>query len=150
MKPGRPTRFTPDLAIELICLVDDGMSRKAAAARVGIGERTLHDWQARGRRGDPTFQFWMSELEAAAVRASRRRCREAWRRYDANAKQRWREFKHSRERWWLDRLGPEEFYRRRLNWLAEHGKWEAYGRLVMALEARGFRISAHHKKGGAR
>jgi hypothetical protein len=41
MKPGRPTRFTEDLAVELICLVDDGMPRKAAAARVGIGRRVI-------------------------------------------------------------------------------------------------------------
>ncbi len=140
MKPGRPTRFTEDLAVELVCLVDDGMTRKTAAARVGIGERTLHDWQARGRRGEPAFHFWMTMLEAAVDRARRRRCREAWKRYDARAKERWREFKQSRERWWLDRLGPEEFYKRRLNWLAEREKWEAYGRLVTDLVARGFRV----------
>jgi transposase len=140
MKPGRPTRFTPDLAIKLICLVDDGMTRKAAAARVGIGERTLHDWQARGRRGDPDFRFWMSELEAAADRARRRRCREAWKRYEARAKERWRELKQSRERWWLDWLGPQEFSKRRLNRLVERGKWEAYGRLVTDLAAWGFRV----------
>jgi hypothetical protein len=39
MKPGRPTRFTQDLAIELICLVDDGMTRKAAAARMARRDR---------------------------------------------------------------------------------------------------------------
>jgi hypothetical protein len=51
----------------------------------------------------------MSELDAAAIRARRRRYREAWKRYHARVKQRWREFKQSRERWWLDQLGPEEF-----------------------------------------
>jgi len=139
MKPGRPSRFAQNQAIKLVCLVDDGMTRKAAAARVGIGERTLHDWQARGRRGESAFQFWMTMLEAAADRARRRRCREAWKRYGAKAKERWKEFKQSRERWWLDRLGPEEFSKRRLNWLAERGKLEAYGCLVTDLAARGFR-----------
>jgi hypothetical protein len=92
MKPGRPSRFTEDVAIELVCLVDEGLSRKPAAGRLGIGERTLHDWQARGRRGEPPFAFWLGMMEAATVRARRRRCRRAWERYDAQAKERWQEF----------------------------------------------------------
>ena len=121
MKLGRPTRFSQDLAMELICLVGDGMTRKAGAARVGIGGRTLHDWQARGKRGEALPEPDRDDMDAAADRARRRRCREAWKRYDVRAKERWREFKHSRERWWLDRLGPEEFYTRRLNWLGSVG-----------------------------
>jgi hypothetical protein len=39
------------------------------------------------------------------------------------------------------RLGPAEFYRRRLTWLAENGKWTSYHRLVAYLERRGIEIS---------
>ena len=31
------------------------------------------------------------------------------------------------------RLGPEEFYRRRLAWLAANGKWTSYNRLAVHL-----------------
>ena len=58
-KGGRPSRFNEALAVELVCLIDEGLTRKAAAARVGIGERTLHDWQARARRGHPALQHWL-------------------------------------------------------------------------------------------
>src|SRR4051794_33072689 len=136
MRPGRPSRFTEDVAIELVCLVEEGLSRKAAAARLGIGERTLHDWQARGRRGEPEFAFWLSMMDGAAARARRRRCLRAWERYDARAKERWQEFKRARERWWLERLGPVAFYILRLSWLAERGKWRACERLVADLKAR--------------
>ena len=142
MTPGRPTRFNQALAVELVCLVDEGMTQKAAAAPVGIGERTLHDWQAWGRRGQLAFRSWVVMMDAAAQRARRRRIREFWKRHEARAKERWREFKRSRERWWLDRLGPEDFYTLCLNWLAERGKSEAYCRLVTDLEARGFRVFA--------
>jgi hypothetical protein len=35
------------------------------------------------------------------------------------------------------RLGPAAFYRRRLVWLAEHGKWMSYHRLAAYLERAG-------------
>jgi hypothetical protein len=35
------------------------------------------------------------------------------------------------------RLGPEEFYRRRLEWLAANGKWTSYHRLVAYLAKAG-------------
>ena len=39
------------------------------------------------------------------------------------------------------RLGPEEFYRRRLAWLQAHGKTTSYNRLVAYLAKRGIEIS---------
>jgi hypothetical protein len=38
------------------------------------------------------------------------------------------------------RLGPEEFYRRRLEWLAANQKWTSYHRLVAYLKAQGINI----------
>jgi hypothetical protein len=39
------------------------------------------------------------------------------------------------------RLGPEEFYRRRLDWLQANGKRTSYDRLVAYLRGAGVRIS---------
>jgi hypothetical protein len=39
------------------------------------------------------------------------------------------------------RLGPEEFYRRRLEWLRAHGKTTSLNRLVAFLQARGIDVS---------
>jgi hypothetical protein len=44
------------------------------------------------------------------------------------------------------RLGPEEFYKRRLDWLFANGKWKSYDRLVAYLEKAGidvFRSPTH-------
>jgi hypothetical protein len=41
------------------------------------------------------------------------------------------------------RLGPEDFYRRRLNWLQANGKETCYVRLVAYLRGAGIRISPH-------
>ena len=38
------------------------------------------------------------------------------------------------------RLGPEEFYRRRLAWLKDNGKTTSYNRLVVYLKERGIEI----------
>jgi hypothetical protein len=35
------------------------------------------------------------------------------------------------------RLGPEDFYRRRLAWLSANGKWTSYNRLVVHLSKHG-------------
>jgi hypothetical protein len=39
------------------------------------------------------------------------------------------------------RLGPEEFWRRRLEWLARNGKRTSYNRLVAYLRREGIEIS---------
>jgi hypothetical protein len=41
------------------------------------------------------------------------------------------------------RLGPEEFYRRRLAWLAAHGRWTSYHRLIAYVERAGIDILPH-------
>jgi hypothetical protein len=37
-------------------------------------------------------------------------------------------------------LGPEAFWRRRLEWLAAHGRWTSYHRLIAYLERAGIDI----------
>ena len=41
------------------------------------------------------------------------------------------------------RLGPEEFYHRRLAWLAAHGRWTSYHRLIAYVERAGIDILPH-------
>jgi hypothetical protein len=41
------------------------------------------------------------------------------------------------------RLGPAEFYRRRLAWLAKHGKTTSFRRLIAYLERAGIDIVPH-------
>jgi len=41
------------------------------------------------------------------------------------------------------RLGPEEFYRRRLAWLQAHGKTTSYNRLVAYLAKREIDVYSH-------
>jgi hypothetical protein len=41
------------------------------------------------------------------------------------------------------RLGPREFYRRRLEWLVKHGKTTSYRRLVAYLKRAGIDILPH-------
>ena len=41
------------------------------------------------------------------------------------------------------RLGPEEFYRRRLDWLQANGKQVSYGRLIAYLRGAGIVIPPH-------
>ena len=41
------------------------------------------------------------------------------------------------------RLGPAEFYRRRLNWLQANGKKTSYDRLAAYLRGAGVEISPH-------
>jgi hypothetical protein len=41
------------------------------------------------------------------------------------------------------RLGPEEFYRRRLDWLQSHEKTSSYDRLIAYLRRVGLEVSPH-------
>lgn len=43
-KLGRPSSYTPDLGARICELISDGSSLKAAAAKVGIAQRTAYLW----------------------------------------------------------------------------------------------------------
>jgi hypothetical protein len=137
---GRPTRFTFELEVELLGGLDEGLSLRQIAARNGIGLRTLVAWLARGRAGEPPYA-WFAECwdQQARVRRLRRRV-ERLAAERAAARRRWREFADSREAWWKARLGPVEFWARRLRWLAERGLTAAYERAVAELESEGLRL----------
>jgi hypothetical protein len=55
-KPGRKSRYTPDVALKLG--VSFGRNPRAmvrAAAAAGVGYVTLYDWLKRGKAGDPRY-----------------------------------------------------------------------------------------------
>jgi hypothetical protein len=48
--PGRPSKMTPDVCEAIVDALLDGAYLETAAAAVGLDERTLHAWLARGRK----------------------------------------------------------------------------------------------------
>jgi hypothetical protein len=54
---GRPTIYRPELGQQLIQTMAGGLSAEAAAAKIGIGGRTLFSWQAQ----HPEFQQAIQE-----------------------------------------------------------------------------------------
>jgi hypothetical protein len=135
----RPTKFTPEIGEAILRHLAEGRSRRETVEALGIGRRTLQDWLRRGREGEPVFAEWAEEIERVVELARRRRSEESWERTEAESKRSWQRFKAARERWWLERLGPRAFWARRLAWLADRGRWEAYDRTIGNLRAEGFR-----------
>lgn len=140
-KGGRPTKFSAELGDEIIRLLASGVPRPEVASRLGIGRRSLQEWLRRGRAGEPTFAAWAERLDRVAALMHRQRVRATWDRYEAESKERWQRFKRAREEYWMERLGPLEFWSRRLAWLASRGKWEAYRRTIERLRTESFRTN---------
>jgi transposase len=138
-KGGRPSRFSDRIAADALAYVAGGFTRREIAERCGIGLRTLQDWLARGRAGEPALATWAARYDAIARAVRADRVRQSYERRRAADRERWRRFKASREGWWLRRLGPARFWTLRLNWLLEHGKYDAYRRTVARLEGQDFR-----------
>jgi hypothetical protein len=131
---ARPTKFDAAKGRSAILLALGGEPQQWIARGVGVSHRTLQYWIARGRDGDPAFAEWAGEFDEAAERGRRRKFDLNCQRRIAKDKERWQAFKASREAWWLERLGPLEFWRRRLRWLAEKGYDDAYGRAIARLK----------------
>jgi hypothetical protein len=138
--PGRPTRFTFELGVELLGGLDLDLSRRQIATRNGIGLRTLCEWIRRGRRGETLFA-WFAQCwdQQARLQHLRRRAAKTAASMQAE-RRRYRKFARSREAWWKERLGPREFWERRLQWLADRGMHDAYDRAVAQLETEGLRV----------
>ena len=61
---GRPSVLTPEVQRKVLAALRCGLSRAAAAARAGVGARTLRDWMARTDATEPYASF-RAEVEAA-------------------------------------------------------------------------------------
>jgi len=64
MTGGRPSALTPEVRAKVLAALRCGLSRAAAAARAGIGARTLREWMARTDEAEPYASF-RAEVEAA-------------------------------------------------------------------------------------
>lgn len=64
MTGGRPSALTPEVQRKVLAALRCGLSRAAAAARAGVGARTLRDWMARTDTTEPYASF-RAEVEAA-------------------------------------------------------------------------------------
>jgi hypothetical protein len=131
---GRPTRFGFDLGVELLGGLDQDLNRREIAARSGIGLRTLTEWIRRGRRGETRFAWFASAWDQQERARRRIRFRIKAAASQAAGRRRWREFADSREAWRKEKLGPREFWRRRLKWLADRGMDSSFAHAVAEME----------------
>jgi hypothetical protein len=131
---ARPTKFNTELGIQILMLLDDGLSRRRIAAAVGVSLRTLQTWLARGRGGLPSMQRWASSFDRDTVVRRRISFARYLHRLAIRDRKRWRLFRAARERWWLDRLGPVEFWKRRIAWHLNHGNTQGVEHALAELE----------------
>lgn len=99
-----PERAGAALGLALV-----GEPRHRIADRAGVGLRTLQEWLARGRAGEPPFAAWAEAFEKATIEGRRPRREARYEREQAAARGRWQRFKAAREGWWRERLGPAAF-----------------------------------------
>jgi len=88
MQRGAPTKLNADLASQISFGFEMGLSAKAVAAHVGIGERTLRRWLERGRReveGLSDEGRLALEVDRAAKRAEALRWPDVAAKLEANA-----------------------------------------------------------------
>src|SRR5262245_10558711 len=111
---GRPSKFTLERAATIASLIAVGTSAEEAAAEVGIGPRTLHDWLARGRAGEPEYAKFLKAYEVAVETAAERRGRIRAVKADGQPNRR-----AKMKAWYRKKLGPAEYWRRRIRWHEE-------------------------------
>jgi len=66
---ARPTKLTAKVQKKICDAIRAGNHYEAAARYAGIGESTLHDWRAKGKKGDPEFLEFLESLDAAEAEA---------------------------------------------------------------------------------
>lgn len=132
---ARPTKFDPAKAERILALILAGTPRTRAATEAGLAVRTVQLWLARGRRGEKPFSAWSERLDEASDAVRRAKVRARYKREAVEAKDRWQAFKAARQRWWLDRLGPVEFWSRRFEWCQSMGRTQSASRSLRELRA---------------
>ena len=132
---ARPTKFNPERAGAALGLARAGEPRPRIAAGAGVGLRTLQEWLARGRAGESPFAAWSDAFDEATIDGRRPRREARYEREQVAARVRWQRFKAAREAWWRERLGPANFWQRRVEWLAAHGKRRALAQAFDTIRA---------------
>jgi transposase len=142
---ARPSQFDQRTGRLIIAHVAVGATRGEAADAAGVALRAIQYWLARGRRGEPPFEEFAARLDRAADRVRRAKVAASYERNAEISKGRWQVFKVSRERWWLDHLGPFEFWARRYAWCRangrDHGKARALGEIARLVRSESDRRS---------
>ena len=66
------TKLAPEREERLVALLKAGQSRTAACAAVGIVERTLRNWVARGEEGDERWSAFAQRVREAEAECEAR------------------------------------------------------------------------------
>ena len=101
---ARPTKLNADRQARICEALALGVSIEAAAAHAGLSAACVHEWMARGRKGERLY----AEFLEAATRA--RDAAEV--RFAAVVAKAAKEGSESAARWWLERRRPETWGRK--------------------------------------
>jgi transposase len=69
MPGGRPISLTPEVQAVIIAAIQKGNYRRTAAAKAGVCERTLYNWEERGEAGEEPFREFLQALKTAEAKA---------------------------------------------------------------------------------
>lgn len=66
---GRPSKLTPELAGEMLTMLEEGAFVSSACAAAGISRSTWASWRERGNAGEEPFATFVESVAAAEARA---------------------------------------------------------------------------------
>jgi hypothetical protein len=138
---ARPSKFNDEAAGAILNVLSGCGSRRDACEMAGVSTRTLDRWLAKGRKGVEPFVGFVAQVEVHERRNRRIRLAHSCLRLMARNRESWLRFKEARQRWWLERLGPEEYWARRIRWLLERGAVAKAQRLIDRLRAEGYVVT---------
>jgi hypothetical protein len=127
---ARRSRFTKAKGLEAVRLAGEGHGLARIALELGVSVRTFAYWLGDGRAGDPRYASFAAAFDEARAAARTKAAARGAAQRQEEARERYRRFKARRQQWWRERLGDEEFVRRRLAWLLAKGHVAAALRLV--------------------
>lgn len=109
---GRPTKLNDETQTVVVEAIRLGMYEKDAAQAAGIGERTFHDWMARGKIGEEPFMQFSQSIKRARAEAQFANIRIIRTAAEAG--------KWQAAAWWLERSFPKLWGRRIEHTLITH------------------------------
>lgn len=101
---ARPTKLNADRQAKVCEALALGVSIEAAAAHAGLSAACVHEWMARGRKGERLYAEFLEATTRARDAAEVR--------YAAVVAKAAKEGSESAARWWLERRRPETWGRK--------------------------------------
>jgi hypothetical protein len=101
---ARPTKLDADRQAKVCEALALGVSIEAAAAHAGLSATCVHEWMARGRKGERLYAEFLEATTRARDAAEVR--------YAAVVAKAAKEGSESAARWWLERRRPETWGRK--------------------------------------